>query len=69
MLSDVDGRIAEAYGVRRPPGSRWAKVPERRTFLIDPAGVVRHVYDVTDVYGHPDEVLADLARLKGSEQS
>jgi peroxiredoxin len=69
LLSDVDGHVAELYGVRRPPGSRWAKVPERRTFLIDPVGVVRHVYDVTDVHGHPAEVLADLGRLGGDDRS
>ena len=63
LLSDVDGTVADLYGTRRPPGSRWARVPERRTFLIDPDGIVRAVYDVTDVHAHPDQVLADLRRL------
>lgn len=63
LLSDETGAVAAAYGVRRPPGSRWADVPERRTFLVDPAGTVREVYDVTDVHAHPGEVLADLERL------
>ena len=35
----------------------------RLTFLIDPDGVVRKVYDVKDFGGHPDEVLADLNQL------
>ena len=59
--------MAEQYGARRPPGSRWAHVPERRTFLIDPHGIVRAVYDVTDVYAHPGQVLADLERLQEAD--
>jgi thioredoxin-dependent peroxiredoxin len=69
LLSDVDAGVAESYGVRRPPGSRWVGVPERRTFLIDPAGIIRRIYDVTDVHGHPGEVLDDLRRLRGDEGS
>ena len=64
MLSDTDGTVADAYGVRRPASSRWAAMPERRTFLIDPTGVVRRVYDVTDVFHHADEVLRDLHLLQ-----
>jgi peroxiredoxin Q/BCP len=69
LLSDVGGSVGEAFGVRRDAGSRWAHLPERRTFLIDPAGVVREVYDVSDVDAHPGEVLADLERLRAEEQS
>gem|GEM_PF-6240045 len=35
----------------------------RWTFLIDPDGVVRKIYDVKDFGGHPDEVLTDLKQL------
>jgi peroxiredoxin len=28
--------------------------------LIDPDGIVRKIYEVTDVAGHPAEVLADI---------
>ena len=66
LLSDTDGAVAETYGARRPPGSRWAALPERRTFLIDPEGVVRAVYDVADVHRHAREVLDDLRRLRAS---
>jgi peroxiredoxin len=38
-------------------------VARRWTFLIDPEGVVRKIYDVKDFSGHPDEVLADLNAL------
>ena len=68
LLSDVDATVAERYGVRRPATSRWADVPERRTFLIDPTGVVREVYNVTDVAAHPGEVLDDLRRHRAGRQ-
>jgi peroxiredoxin Q/BCP len=67
LLSDHDGAVAESYGVRRPPASRWHDYPERRTFLIDPVGVVRRLYDVTDVNRHAEHVLADLRELRGLE--
>ena len=67
LLSDPTGEAAERYGVRRPLGSRWAGVPERRTFLIDPHGVVRRIYDVTDVHTHAGEVLDDLTALRTAE--
>ena len=69
LLSDEDGAVADVYGTRRPSASRWAKVPERRTFLIDPAGTVRAVYDVTDVHAHPGDVLDDLRRLQPADGS
>lgn len=34
--------------------------PQRRTFLIDPEGIIRKVYDVSDVSSHPGQVLADI---------
>ena len=67
LVSDLDGDVASAYGVRRAPGSRWEHVPERRTFLIDPGGIVRRVYDVTDVHAHPGQVLDDLRALQAAD--
>jgi peroxiredoxin Q/BCP len=66
LLSDHGGAVAESYAVRRPPTSRWHDYPERRTFLIDPSGVVRRIYDVTDVHRHAEHVLADLRELQGT---
>ena len=64
LLSDVDHAVGEAYGTARPPDHDWAAVARRRTYLIDPDGVVRKVYDVKDFGGHPEEVLADLRALQ-----
>lgn len=38
----------------------WAK---RRTYLIDPDGVIRKAYRVKDIEGHPQELLDDLGKL------
>lgn len=38
--------------------------PKRISYLIDPEGVIRRSYEVTDVDRHADEVLADLAALQ-----
>jgi peroxiredoxin len=65
LLSDVDHTVGAAYGVVRPAGHKWAAVPRRVTFLIDPARIVRRVYDVVDVARHADEVLDDLRELTG----
>ena len=66
LLSDVDRAVADLYGSRRPPEDPLAPhVPRRATFLIDPQGVVRKIYEVTDVAGHAQEVLADLKALTG----
>lgn len=35
-------------------------VPKRLTFLIAPDGTVAKTYEVTDVAGHPAQVLADI---------
>ena len=64
LLSDVDHAVGEAYGTARPPDHDWAAVARRRTYLIDPDGVVRKVYDVKDFGGHPEEVLTDLRALQ-----
>jgi thioredoxin-dependent peroxiredoxin len=63
LLSDIDHVVGSLYGVVRPANHKWAGVPQRVTFLIDPARVVRRVYEVADVGHHADEVLADLREL------
>ena len=57
LLSDVDQKVGEQYGVIREPGN---PLPKRNSFLIDPTGVIRRVYEVSDVKTHPDEVLSDI---------
>jgi peroxiredoxin len=44
----------------------WAK---RRTYLIDPDGVIRKAYRVRDIEAHPEELLTDLRRLVSGQPS
>ncbi len=63
LLSDADGILAEAYGVRR--GLRI----ERATFLLDRAGVVRWAWRRVRVPGHAADVLQKLSALAAADQA
>ncbi len=61
LLADVDGNVADAYGVKtRMLGMTVAK---RQTFIIDPDGnVVKH-YEKVKPAEHSAQVIADLKTL------
>jgi len=65
MLSDVDRSVGAAYETKRADDEPSPEFAKRRTFLIDPDGVIRKVYRVTDIAAHPGAVLDDL-RLLGA---
>jgi peroxiredoxin Q/BCP len=67
LLSDVDRSVGKLYGAARPDDHDFAALPRRVSFLIDPDGVVRRTYNVKDVATHADDVLADLASLRGAQ--
>jgi thioredoxin-dependent peroxiredoxin len=67
LLSDVDHRVGKAYEVVRPPDHQYANYPERFSYLIDPTGIIRRAYNVTDVAGHAAVVVADLAKLAAGD--
>jgi len=58
LLVDSDGTIADLYGVPRN-GVR----PARVTFLIDTAGVIRHVWEKVIPTGHAADVFAKVGAL------
>lgn len=58
LLSDKGGRVRKLFGVRKTLGI----VPGRVTFVIDEAGVVRHVFSSqSQAARHVDEALAGLS--------
>ncbi len=61
LLSDEDKAIGTIYDVLRDADDPYADYPKRLSFLIDPAGDVRRIYEVADPAGHAAEVLSDLA--------
>ena len=65
LLSDVDRTVGERYETVRAPAEKGAGTPKRRTYLIDPEGRIARAYRVTDIPGHPGELLEDLDRLMG----
>ena len=63
LLSDVDRSVGRAYEVVRAPDEQYADMALRIAYLIGPDGVIRKSYQVTDVAGFADQVLADLQEL------
>ncbi len=66
LISDEDEALCRAFDVIRPKklyGREFMGV-ERATFLIDPEGVVRHVWRKVRVKGHVADVLETLRRLR-----
>lgn len=58
LLADVEGNTARAYGVLIPGG-----IAARRTFVVDPSGVVRAAFDV-DPARTVAQLVSTLEELK-----
>jgi peroxiredoxin Q/BCP len=65
LLADEDHAVAEAYGVwvEKTSYGKTSMGVARTTFLIDPDGVVAHVWPRVAVEGHAAAVLATLRTL------
>lgn len=65
LLSDPDGTVIVDYGA-------WGKKQFgkegilRKTFIIDPSGMVRKVYGRVTPLGHGDQVIQELKKLQDS---
>ncbi len=65
LLTDADGRVINEYGA-------WGKKMFgqegilRRTFLIDPTGMVRKVYGRVTPLGHGEQVIDELKKLQSA---
>lgn len=65
LLSDPDGTVIDAYGA-------WGKKMFgmegilRKTFIIDPNGMVQKVYGRVTPLGHGEQVIAELKRLQAA---
>ena len=65
LASDKDGHVCEDYGVwaqKSMYGRKYMGI-ERTTFLIDKAGVIRHVWNKVKVPGHVAEVQKAVSEL------
>jgi peroxiredoxin len=64
LLSDVDRKVGDRYQVTRSPDDERANFALRIAYLIDPVGVIRKAYEVTDVDGFAAAVIEDLHALQ-----
>jgi thioredoxin-dependent peroxiredoxin len=70
LISDSDEKLCDIFGVIKMKsmyGKQYLGI-ERSTFLIDPEGVIRHVWRNVKVKGHAEEVfdrLLSALRMKG----
>jgi len=65
LVSDESGTMCEDYGVwklKKLYGREYMGI-ERSTFLIDPMGIIRHIWPKVKVKGHADDVLRTLQEL------
>lgn len=61
LLADTDGKIADAFGVRREPGKNIAR---RVSFLLGLDGKIAHVTDVPSADIHLQEMKEAVEKLK-----
>jgi thioredoxin-dependent peroxiredoxin len=60
LLVDTDGKIADAYGVRKEPGRNMAR---RVSFLIGLDGTIKHVTDTPSADVHLKEMQEAVVKL------
>ena len=60
LLSDTDRAVGRSYEAERPSDDPLAAYPLRVAYLIDPEGVIRRSYEVTDTAGFAGLVISDL---------
>jgi peroxiredoxin Q/BCP len=66
LLSDPDHTVLEKYGVwvlKKMYGREYHGV-ERSTFLIDPQGLIRHIWLKVKAKGHVEDVFSRLLTLQ-----
>jgi peroxiredoxin Q/BCP len=63
LLSDTDGGLMKALGIGQ---AEWKgmKFWERSSFVVDPKGVIRKVYEKVNPEGHERVLLDDIAGMK-----
>ena len=67
LLSDPDATLLKALGAFGKKMMYGKEIDGiiRSTFLIDPKGVIRHVWPKVSVKGHVQEVMDKLKEMKG----
>ena len=65
LLSDAEGEVCEKFGVlhEKEVDGVTRRCVSRSTFVIDPKGIVRHVFPAVTPKGHAMEVLRYVKNL------
>lgn len=68
LLADTNADLIRACGIGQ---SEWhgLKFWDRTSFVIDPKGVIRKVYEKVDPEGHEQVLLADIKQLQDEHDS
>ena len=63
LLSDTDSTLMKTLGIGQ---AEWKGVKfwERTTFVVDPKGVIRQVYEKVNPEGHEKVLLTDIEGMK-----
>ena len=63
LLADTDSKLMTALGIGQ---AEWKgmKFWERTSFVVDPKGIIRKVYEKVSPEGHEKVLLDDIASLK-----
>jgi len=66
LLADTDATLMKDLGIGQ---SEWngMKFWERSTFVVDPTGKIRKVYEKVNPNGHEQVLLEDIKKLKEEE--
>jgi len=59
LLSDDNKKISKAYSVLKITGTA-----ERKTFIIDPDGIIVYIFDKVNASKHDEEVKEVLSKLR-----
>jgi peroxiredoxin Q/BCP len=63
LLADTDARLMKSLGIGQAE-SKGMKFWERTSFVVDPKGVIRKVYEKVSPEGHERVLLGDIAALQ-----
>src|SRR5271154_4724071 len=63
LLADTDSSLMKSLGIGQ---AEWKgmKFWERTSFVVDPKGIIRKVYEKVDPQGHERVLLDDIAAMK-----
>jgi thioredoxin-dependent peroxiredoxin len=67
LLSDPEATVVRQYDAEGPTIYDGKHEVLRKTFLIDPQGVVRKVYEQVTPDNHAEQVISDLLQLQATK--